>query len=539
MKFLSSLSSKPGMGFLPKENAEIGKLREKLLAVLLYVALGPGLAVYYISIRDAVALREWGLVAFYTIVFGWVMAITFYRRLSYNLRAGSLVGILYMLGVGVSILYGLGGDGRIWMLGFTALTSIFFSPQLSIIITLLGTVSLAGIGWALNQGLISTQTLFLYPVSSWIPTVITFLLVSLIIGGTTGYLLAILAERLVRERDLSDELEHDRQELREKATGLERRQRQLRTAADISQTIAAELDPLTLFQQTVNLLTKRFGLYYAGVFVVDEEEQYAILQAGSGEAGQAMLAEKHQLIIGGSSMIGWTIAHKQPRIALDVGREAVRFDNPHLPLTRSELALPMTSRGRALGALTIQSAEAEAFDEDDITILQTIADSLATALENAQLYQQSQSNLGEIRTLHRQYLQQAWETVAQNRTDLEYAFESEQLSQYEGELSIIEAPLILRGQQIGNLVLKTDNPELTAEEESMLNAITTQAALALENARLIEEAQKRSQQDRIVSEIAGKVQRATKIDEALKTTLRELGQTLGASEGTIHLEIRE
>ena len=426
-----------------------------------------------------------------------------------------------------------------WMLGFTALTAVFFSPQLSIFITLFSTVSLWGVGWALNQDLISTQAFFLYPMSSWTPTVITFLLISLIIGGTFSSLLSILAERLEKEQNLVAQLESDRQDLKEKTTNLERRQRQLRTAADISRTIVSELESRLLLQQAVDLLTDRFGLYYAGAFIVDEEEQYAILQAGSGEAGQAMLEQGHQLIIGNSSMIGWTIAHKQPRIALDVGEDAVRFDNPHLPLTRSELALPMVSHGKALGALTIQSTEEEAFDDGDISILQTIADSLATALANAQLYQQAQNNLAEINLLHGQYIQQAWQTFTQGRTDLKHVFENKRLSQTKEKLTTIEAPLVIRGQQIGNLILETDNPELTAEEQNMLNAITTQAALALENARLLEETQKRSRQDNTISEIIGRVQRATRIDEALKTTLQELGKTLGASEGTIHLEIIE
>ena len=540
MRFLPSFSPLLGRG-LPQsqKTTEINNLREQLLSILLYGATALGLVIYFISIRSTFVQQEWKQIIFYTAVYGWLITITFYRRLSYYLRAGSLIGLLYMLGTVVSIQNGLVGDGRLWMLGFTMLTAIFLGPQLNILATLLGGVTLVGIGWGVNQDLISSQALFHAPMSSWLLTSLTFLVVSLILGGTAGYLLANLAERLEKERDITNELEYEREELRERTTDLERSHIQLQTTAEISQAITSELDPDIIFPQTVTLLTERFGLYYAGIFILDEDRQYAVLQAGSGEAGQIMLAERHRLAASENSMIGWTIINKQARINLDVGEDAIRFDNPHLPLTRSELAIPIISRGRVWGALTIQSTEPQAFSENDITILQTMADNLASAVENAQLYQQSQSNLEEIRTLHRQYLQQAWQEVTQSRADLKHIFVNKQPTSLEGEISTIEVPLTLRGQQIGNLVLETNNPNLTAEEKNILDALTTQAALALENARLLEITQQRSQRDRIISELTSKVQRATKVDEALKTTLQELGQALGASEGMIYLEISE
>jgi GAF domain-containing protein len=107
-------------------------------------------------------------------------------------------------------------------------------------------------------------------------------------------------------------------------------------------------------------------------------------------------------------MIGWCIANKQPRIALDVGEEAVRFENPLLPETRSELALPLISRGEAIGALTIQSSQEAAFSEEDIAVLQTMAGQIANSIENARLYRQTQAALEELENTHRWYLRQEW-----------------------------------------------------------------------------------------------------------------------------------
>jgi PAS domain S-box-containing protein len=176
---------------------------------------------------------------------------------------------------------------------------------------------------------------------------------------------------------------------------LERRSAQLQTAAEVSHAASGTLDLNKLIQQVVDLACERFDLYYAGLFLVDETNKWAVLRAGTGEAGQKMLAQGHKLEVGGTSMVGWCMANKQARIALDVGEEAVRFDNPLLPETRSELALPLVSRGQAIGALTIQSTHEAAFSEEDISVLQTMADQLANAIANAQLYDQAQREIAE------------------------------------------------------------------------------------------------------------------------------------------------
>ena len=183
---------------------------------------------------------------------------------------------------------------------------------------------------------------------------------------------------------------------------LERRNTQLQTAGEVSRAVSSILDPETLIPQVVDLVRERFNLYYAGLFLIDqtgewtaEPEKWAVLRAGTGEAGQTMLRQGHKLEIGGASMIGWCIAHKQARVALDVGEDAARFENPLLPETRSELALPLISRGLAIGALTIQSSQEAAFSAEDITVLQTMADQLANAIANARLFNQAQREIAE------------------------------------------------------------------------------------------------------------------------------------------------
>lgn len=164
----------------------------------------------------------------------------------------------------------------------------------------------------------------------------------------------------------------------------------LKAAARAAKNITTILDPQVLFERTVDIICDEFGFYYAGVFLVDDTGQNAVLKAGRGEAGRTMIKGEHKLAIGGNSMIGAAIANKQGRIALDVGAEAVFFENPHLPKTRSEMALPLIVGEDVIGALTVQSTEEAAFNEEDIAALQTMADQLAIAFQNSKLHKQAE-----------------------------------------------------------------------------------------------------------------------------------------------------
>jgi len=186
---------------------------------------------------------------------------------------------------------------------------------------------------------------------------------------------------------------------------LEKRATQLRTGAEVAQAASSILDPDELVQRVVDLLQERFNLYYVGLFLV--EGSWAVLRSGTGQAGRQMIDQGHRLKVGGNSMIGWCIANEEARIALDVGEDAVHFDNPFLPETHSELALPLLSRGEPIGALSIQSQEKAAFTKEDIALFQTMAGQLANAIANARLYRKAQNELIERQRAEQALAEQA------------------------------------------------------------------------------------------------------------------------------------
>ena len=202
-----------------------------------------------------------------------------------------------------------------------------------------------------------------------------------------GILAQTFAAMVVQLRELMEGLEQRvaerTQALQEANYALQRRAIQLETSAEVGRAIASIFDVDELLRKTVQLIRDRFGFYHAGIFLLDEVGEWAILQEATGEAGAQMKAEGHRLAVGDTSMVGWAAAHREPRVALYAEEDAVRFANPLLPYTRSEMVLPLMVGGRMLGVLNVQSIEEAAFDEDDKRSLQSMADQVAVAIENA------------------------------------------------------------------------------------------------------------------------------------------------------------
>jgi GAF domain-containing protein len=201
----------------------------------------------------------------------------------------------------------------------------------------------------------------------------------------------------------------------------------------------------------------------------------------------------------------------------------------------------MISAGRVLGALSIQSIAQNAFDNEDMIVLQGVADSLATALENARLFQQAQVSLEETQELHRQYLLESWSNVIAQTRRVSYSFEREpshidRIAQTNLPPTTMEIPLVLRGQVIGNLVVEAERSTLTPQEISFIETVTQQTALALENMRLVQETQRTAQQDRVVSSISDELSKAVDVETVLKTAVREFGRLPNISEVSIHIE---
>ncbi|NTW99757.1 MAG: GAF domain-containing protein [Geobacteraceae bacterium] len=312
------------------------------------------------------------------------------------------------------------------------------------------------------------------------------------------------------------------------------RTEQLKATIEVGRVASSILSPDELINKVVNMITNRFGYYYAAIFLIDPLNRWAELSDATGEAGETLKAQRHKLEIGRKSMVNTAITTKQACIALDTGAEPVRFDNPLLPNTRSEIALPLLVGDRVIGVLDVQSTSEAAFSEDDIDTLQGMANQVAIALENAHLFQETQKSLEELRAAHRLYVTDAWSDTAREHGGYEFITGTEAIAGDTG--SSVNVPLTLREQVIGKISLE-GLQDWSPEEKSLIEAVATQAALALENARLLEESQQIALRERLAAEITGKIWTSPTMDFILQTAVKELGRALRADEATIELKM--
>lgn len=177
---------------------------------------------------------------------------------------------------------------------------------------------------------------------------------------------------------------------------VQRHARLLEAVARVSHTVTSILNLDTLLKTTVQVIGEEFGFYYVGIFLVDATGDWAVLRAGHGEAVAEMVNAGYKLKIGGLSMVGMSIAGRKPLITSDASEEQLHLENPYLPLTRSAMTLPLIVGNKVIGAVLVQSREEAAFAEEDMTTLQTMADQLAVAINNARLLKDLESTHAEL-----------------------------------------------------------------------------------------------------------------------------------------------
>ena len=307
--------------------------------------------------------------------------------------------------------------------------------------------------------------------------------------------------------------------------------------------------------EVVHAISDRYGFYHAGMFLIDDHREYAVLQAASSDGGRRMLNRNHRLRIGQVGIVGYVADTGEARIALDVGDDAVYFDNPDMPDTRSEMALPLTVGNEVIGVLDVQSNERNAFTEEDVSALQTMADQVAIALENARLMEESNRALQQLEDTTRQRIGSAWRQRAVLRpTAYRYTGVRVEPEESPGDtlangfpdrIQIIEdaegrqliAPVRLRGQVLATIALRQDAEARpwNTEDVALVERLTAQIGIALENARMLDEIRARADKEQFVAEISAKVRESMDRGTILQTAVREIGVALGTDRAYVQL----
>ncbi len=413
-------------------------------------------------------------------------------------------------------------------------------------------------------------------IAEWVSTTIVYVLtgVGLILSSQSLY------RALTQARTSAQEARKSNQELTELRDALERRveertaeltatsrqnekrARDLQTINEISQAISAERNLERLLPLITNVVSERFGFYHVGIFLNDPSGQYAVLAAANSAGGQKMLRRQHQLRIGAEGIVGYVTGTGTPRFASDVGADAVYFNNPDLPETRSEMALPLKVAGKVIGALDVQSTESAAISNEDIATLSILAGQVSIAIENARLYETTRRSLEQTEAAYRQYVQNEWFHLAREERLSGFRYSGGTSAPLESPLDLGEAgrvaeagnihqsdadesgrpaqlaiPVKLRDQVIGVLHVTTHQKDRWTDDDiDIAESVAEHLGLAIENARLFMTSANRAARERIVSDISSKISGNIHMKNILQVAAQELSQALNGSDVLIQIQ---
>jgi GAF domain-containing protein len=340
----------------------------------------------------------------------------------------------------------------------------------------------------------------------------------------------------------------------------ERRARQFQAVAEVTKIISSIQNLESLLPRITEVISEQFNIYHSGIFLLDSNKQFAVLRAANSFGGRKMLERGHKLEIGQMGIVGFVTATGQPRIALDVGADAVFFNNPDLPNTRSEMALPLRYAGEIIGALDVQSTEPNAFSQDDVDVLFTLADQVAVAINNARTIEEAQNALEEAQIAIRKSTLEAWQVLRPKNLrigmelkesavkTLEKPLQGEHIqealskgktvftngNEKERKLAI---PIRLRGEVVGIVNINVQNQrELSQDDIEIAESISERLSLAIENATLLQAAQYRADLERVTTDITSRIGASTRFETILQTAAQELSKALGGSDVLVQIE---
>jgi GAF domain-containing protein/HAMP domain-containing protein len=369
-----------------------------------------------------------------------------------------------------------------------------------------------------------------------------------------GALAGALGAMTRQVRDLIHDLE---QRVASRTQELEQRSAHLEAASSVGAMVTSILDQERLIRQVAEQIREQFDFYFVGLFLVEPGSDWAILRAGTGDVGQQMMERGHRIRLG-TGIVGWSIAHGAPRILLETGDDSMRSRTPELPETESEAAIPLRSRGRILGAFSIQDNRPGRFSHDLLAILMTLADQIAVALDNAELLSAREAALEAQHRAFGELSHQDWLELIRNRPDWGFRYADQTLTaagdSWEPELvealetgtlvhgdqegaPVLSIPLAVRGKGIGAVRFRRHRgePDWSTEEIELLENLVEQLGNAVENARLQQQARTRAVREQLVADVTAQMRRSLDVETVLRTAADQIRHVLDLPEVTVRL----
>jgi len=500
-----------------------------------------------------------------------IIATASFRKVPHRIRVFIFAAILFIAASYLLLSSGFSTHGLLLMMGFVITVTLFNGVGDGIISGIIALGAIYAAGTVITSGTFSLPAVIQTTNSGfeWLIGGVSFFALASISIGAISVTLTTLQNTIADQTSEITSLSKDKAAIAsfasDKENELSRHNLHIDLQVQVSHLGNLQKGPVQYLFDISNLLEKTFSLYHVGIYLLDESGENLFLQAATGETGRILATQKFHLKVGKNSMIGYVAMNNEPRYAPNVSEDSTYYQNPMLPYTRSELSVPVSLNDKVIGVLDLHADKENAFTSSDIKSYQLLGAQigasistrdLATRLEKTQLetIKIGKANIrkswrNHLLSTHRNYnfhlKEQKLETdsipsqQAQTATQLE-TYVKETITQENGsQHTVLALPIKLRGQVIGVLDLHYSGKTIPEDLIQLLDATSNRLALALENARLLEELEMRAEREHLVGNISAKVRSSTAVQDILSTAASELGQTLGVSEVIVQLRSEE
>ena len=470
-----------------------------------------------------------------------VVVAAAFIRMPYLLRAGILLFLIYVIAINNILKFGIGaGSGRLFLLALVVFGGLLVSARTSIFMFGLSMAAILVIGWLTVRGVLQSPSA--EGIEAWLTSGSTFLLLSVtsIIGINSFQTEFERAQQ--RSAVAISSLQMERTQLEGKVSlrtqELEQKTSHLRASTAIAR-VSSQLEDINELMDSVATLTaQRFNLSHAGIFLLDDLRKIAFLQASSSETGKEMIARGFRVEVDKRSAINVVVEQARSYL-VSSGSESLISRDIDFPRTRSRLLLPLIARGVVIGLMDLHSDEEQAFHQEDTETLQSLADLIAISIENVRLLNDTRTLVTQLETLTSYQSQEAWQKYS-SRHAPSYQYTPAGIRPLYApseskEAPGLQIPLLLRGKAIGMISMRRkDNASTwTTRERELVEKIALQVALALDNSRLVEEAQKNAQRDQLIANVSNRVRETLDVDSVIRTAATELRRIFDLKEAEV------
>lgn len=531
--------SSPNTNMVITQTFDLNKWREGFILAILRIASVLGIVLIVISFPTSTLRDRFLYIGLYLLLLGITILPT-----PYALRVNILLTLNFAVGINAILAWGPWKDGNIFLLTGIVLSSLLLDRRVDIVALIASTIVVIVIATLQQLGVFqfTAANVPITLVEDWAGYIVDFSIAGIAIVAAVGQFKDVFMRMILNLQTKLDTLSSEQvrlqEQVREHAEELETRMAQLRVSTNTARAISEIRNVSELLEATVTMLSEKFRYYHVGLYILDEQRKTAFLQAASSEAGKRIIGHAFNISTDRRNSIQYAIGQNRPSITTDLDHVNFIHDE-NFPITRSRMILPLAVRGEVIGLLDVHSDQPRAFTTQDADILQPIADLAAITFDNIRLINETQSLLGQLDINTSTQTQRTWSKMT-SRQKPSYQYTPAGVrpvfsSDKRGDDNGLHIPLILHGQKIGTIKLKRKGTDTdwSERERTLLMKISDQISLALENSRLVDEAQKNAMRDQMIASISTQIRETLDIESVIRTATSELRRVFDLKEAEI------